>query len=201
MYCFNKKDYKYEDIVRACKSDLFLRIFTRGVEPCESTFRNFLNTPKPDAFRKIFVYTLLQYNEYELLKFLHYFVDGTDAIIRGSKYYKIYKIELEAMRFMAEHNLLYNSKEKQMKRSFKKLLKLGKENPNDEKMIELISIIIPIFQIYNHKLYKRLNEFEQAIENSNKDFVCISYPNAPLIKTKKGNWDFAKKPANGSNRR
>ena len=143
LYCFKQKDYKYSDIVMACKSNLFLRIFTRGVEPCESTFRNFLNTPKPDSFRKIFLYTLLRFNEYDLLKFLHYFVDGTDAI-------------------------------------------------DDEEMQKLIGIIIPRIQIYNHRLYKRIDEFEQAIENSNKDFVSITYPNAPLIPTKKGKWDFAK---------
>ena len=192
LYCFKQKDYKYEDIVFACKSNLFLRIFTRGAEPCESTFRNFLNTPKPDSFRKIFLYTLLRFNEYDLLKFLHYFVDGTDAIIRGSKFYKIYQIELEAMKFMAEHNLLHNSKEKQMKRSINKLNKLKKQNTDDEEMQKLIGIIIPRIQIYNHRLYKRIDEFEQAIENSNKDFVSITYPNAPLIPTKKGKWDFAK---------
>ena len=192
LYCFKQKDYKYTDIVMACKSNLFLRIFTRGVEPCESTFRNFLNTPKPDSFRKIFLYTLLRFNEYDLLKFLHYFVDGTDAIIRGSKFYKIYQMELEAMKFMAQHNLLHNSKEKQMKRSSNKLIQMKKQNTNDEEIQKLIDIIIPRIQIYNHRLYKRIDEFEQAIENSNKDFVCITYPNAPLIPTKKGKWDFAK---------
>ena len=192
LYCFKQKDYKYEDIVFACKSNLFLRIFTRGAEPCESTFRNFLNTPKPDSFRKIFLYTLLRFNEYDLLKFLHYFVDGTDAIIRGSKFYKIYQIELKAMKFMAEHNLLHNSKEKQMNRSVNKLIQLKKQNTDDEEMQKLIGIIIPRIQIYNHRLYKRIDEFEQAIENSNKDFVSITYPNAPLIPTKKGKWDFAK---------
>lgn len=192
LYCFNKKDYKYADIVMACKSNRFLRIFTRGVEPSESTFRNFLNTPKPDTFRKIFLYTLLRFNEYDLLKFLHYFVDGTDAIIRGSKFYKIYQIELEAMKFMAEHQLLHNSKEKQMKRSIKKLMQLKKQNTDNEEIIKIIDIIIPRIQIYNHRLYKRIDEFQQAIDNSNKDFVCITYPNAPLIPTKKGKWDFAK---------
>ena len=38
LYCFKQKDYKYKDMVMACKSNLYLRIFTRGVEPCESTF-------------------------------------------------------------------------------------------------------------------------------------------------------------------
>ena len=192
LYCFKQKDYKYTDIVMACKSNLFLRIFTRGVEPCESTFRNFLNTPNPDSFRKIFLYTLLRFNEYDLLKFLHYFVDGTDAIIRGSKFYRIYQIELEAMKFMAQHQLLHNSKEKQIKRSIQKLIQLKKQNTGNEEILNLIDIILLRIQIYNHRLYKRIDEFEQAIENSNKDFVCITYPNAPLIPLKKGKWGFAK---------
>ena len=99
----------------------------------------------------------MRFNEYDLLKFLHYFVDGTDAIIRGSKFYKIYQIELKAMKFMAEHNLLHNSKEKQMKRSINKLNKLKKQNTDDEEIQKLIDIIIPRIQIYNHRLYKRLD--------------------------------------------
>lgn len=143
--------------------------------------------------RKIFLYTLVRYNDADLLKFLHYFIDSTDAIVRGSKYYKIYKIELEAMKFMKKHNLLHNpQKPKQMKRSIDKLLKIREEHIMEENIVELIDMIIPRIQIYNYKMYKHMDEFEQAIKNSNKDFVCITYPNAPLIPTKKGNWDFAK---------
>ena len=54
------------------------------------------------------------------------------------------------------------------------LIQLKNENPDDEEMQKLIDIIIPRIQIYTHRLYKRINEFEQAIENSNKDFVCIT---------------------------
>ena len=79
-----------------------------------------------------------------------------------------------------------------MKRSVNKLIQLKKQNTDDEEMQKLIGIIIPRIQIYNHRLYKRIDEFEQAIENSNNDFVSITYPNAPLIPTKKGKWDFAK---------
>lgn len=143
--------------------------------------------------RKIFLYTLVRYNDVDLLKFLHYFIDSTDAIVRGSKYYKIYKIELEAMKLMKKHNLLHNpQKPKQIKRSIDKLLKIREEHMMEENIVELIDMIIPRIQIYNYKMYKHIDEFEQAIENSNKDFVCITYPNAPLIPTKKGNWDFAK---------
>ena len=193
LYCFSLGMYKYSQIAKECRQNRYLRIFTRGAEPCESTFRNFLNESENETIRKIFLYTLVRYNDEDLLKFLHYFIDSTDAIVRGSKYYKIYKIELEAMKFMKEHNLLHHAqKEKQMKRSFNKLLKLREENINDEKTVELIDIILPRIHIYTYKMYERLDEFEQAIENSNKDFVCITYPNAPLIPTKKGNWDFAK---------
>lgn len=151
--------------------------------------------------RKIFLYTLVRYNDADLLKFLHYFIDSTDAIVRGSKYYKIYKIELEAMKFMKKHNLLHNpQKPKQMKRSIDKLLKIREEHIMEENIVELIDMIIPRIQIYNYKMYKHMDEFEQAIKNSNKDFVCITYPNAPLIPTKKRKLGFCKKLTSSSNR-
>ena len=193
LYCFSHKMYKYTDIANECRKNRFLRIFTRGAEPCENTFRNFLNESDTESMRKIFLYTLVRYNDVDLLKFLHYFIDSTDAIVRGFKYYKIYKIELEAMKFMKKHNLLHNpQKPKQIKRSIDKLLKIREEHMMEENIVELIDMIIPRIQIYNYKMYKHIDEFEQAIKNSNKDFVCITYPNAPLIPTKKGNWDFAK---------
>ena len=193
LHCFSLKMFKYSEIASECRKNRFLRIFTRGAEPCENTFRNFLNESNTEEMRKIFLYTLVRYNDWDLLKFLHYFIDSTDAIVRGSKYYKIYKIELEAMKFMKKHNLLHNpQKPKQMKRSIDKLLKIREEHINEEHIVELIDMILPRIQIYNYKMYERLDEFEQALENSNKDFVCITYPNAPLIPTKKGNWDFAK---------
>ena len=105
------------------------------------------------------------------------------------------------MEFMAQHNLLHKSKEKQMKKSIKKLMQLKKQNTDDEKIMKLIDIIITRIQIYNHRLNKRIDEFETAIENSNKDFVYITYPNAPLIPTKKRKMGFCKKSSNGSNRR
>ena len=192
MYCFANKIYKYKDIVFRCKMDRFLRIYTRGAEPCESTFRNFLNSNKSDEFRKIFLYTLLRFNEYDLLKFLHAFIDGTDAIVRGSRYHKIYKIELEAMKFMAENNLLHNGKHKYMKEIVRRLIRMKMDNPEDEKLNKMINIILPRIHIYTRKIYKKIDVFEEAIEKSNKDFVCITYPNAGFIKCKKRNWNFAK---------
>lgn len=192
MFCFARKINKYDEIVKQCKENRFLRIYTRGAEPCESTFRNFLNTNKSEEFRKIFLYTLLRFNEYDLLKFLHMFIDSTDAIVRGSKYFKIYAIEIDAMKFMMENRLIHNGKPKQMKRSIRLLLKMKEQNPEDEELNKKIDIIIPRIQIYNRKMYKKLDIFREALDKSNKDFVCITYPNAPLIKTKKGKWDFAK---------
>ena len=192
IYCFSRKINKYDEIVKQCKENRFLRIFTRGAEPCESTFRNFLNANKCDEFKKIFLYSILRFNEYDLLKFLHIFIDSTTAIIRGSKFHKIYRIELDAMRFMKENHLIHNSKPKQMKRSIRLLVRMKEKNPDDEELIKLIDMIIPRIQIYNHKMYKKIDIFQEALDNSNKDFICITYPNSSLMKTKKGNWDFAK---------
>ena len=89
------------------------------------------------------------------------------------------------MRFMAEHNLLHNKKQKLMKEDIKKLNRMKLENPDDIELIKLIDIIIPRIHIYNRKMYKKIDIFEEAIENSNKNFVCITYPNSRLIKGKK----------------
>ena len=56
----------------------------------------------------------------------------------------------------------------------------------------MIDKILPRIQIYSSKMFKKIDIFEEAIEKSNKKFVCITYPNVPLIKPKKGNWNFAK---------
>ena len=96
------------------------------------------------------------------------------------------------MEFMKENHLIHNSKPKQMRRSVRILLRMKEKNPEYKELNKLIDVIIPRIQIYNHKMYNKKDIFQQAIDNSNKDFVCITYPNAPLIKTKKGNWDFAK---------
>ena len=192
LFCFMRGMYKYREIELACRESRFLRILTGGAEPCKNTFRNFLNQSDTEEMRKVFLFTLLRYNELDLLKFLHYFIDSTSAVVRGSKYFKIYKVELEAMKLMKELGLLHNGKPKRMKDTARKLIKMKNDLENEHEIIEFIDLILPKLQIYSHKMYKRIDEFEQAMENSNKEFVCITYPTAPLIKTKKGNWDFAK---------
>lgn len=176
LFCFSRKIYKYEDIIRQCKENRFLRLFTRGVlNPCESTFRNFLNENKSEQFRKIFLYTLVRFNDYHLLKFLHYFADSSPAIVRGSKFYKIYGIEIEGLKFMKKHIILHNGKKKSIQSSINKLLKLRQEkHKKNEKTVELIDVILTRIQIYNHRIYKKLDEFEEALNNSNKYFVCIT---------------------------
>ena len=93
---------------------------------------------------------------------------------------------------MKKHNILHNGKKKSMKRSINKLLELRQENIKNEKTVELIDVILTRIQIYNKRIYRKLDEFEEALNNSNKDFVCITYPNAPLIPLKSKDWDIAK---------
>lgn len=42
LYCFKRKIRKISDIVVECKTNRFLRVFTRGHEPSASTFKRFL---------------------------------------------------------------------------------------------------------------------------------------------------------------
>ena len=99
---------------------------------------------------------------------------------------------------MKKHKILHNGKKKSMNRSINKLFQLRQENIENEKTVELIDVILTRIQIYNHRIYRKLDEFEEALNNSNKDFVCITYPNAPLIPLKSKKMGLCKKFTNGS---
>ena len=75
--------------------------------------------------------------------------------------------------------------------------KIFKKVFNRNLLIKMIDKILPRIQIYSSKMFKKIDIFEEAIEKSNKKFVCITYPNVPLIKPKKRKLEFCKKSTNG----
>jgi len=44
--------------------------------------------------------------------------------------------------------------------------------------------------LYNKKIFKRIDEFEKSFSETDKDYICISFPSAVMLPTKKGNYDF-----------
>ena len=71
--------------------------------------------------RKIFLYTLVVLKDYEILKFIKAFIDSTDALVRGSRYYTINKEMIKSMKWMKKCGLLHNNRKISMERTRKKL--------------------------------------------------------------------------------
>ena len=58
MYCAKKKIRGFSAIVRECRVNRVLRVFTCGCEPSISTFKRFLSESNSLIFKKIFIYSL-----------------------------------------------------------------------------------------------------------------------------------------------
>ena len=191
LYGFSTGARSLTKITHLCQESTTLKIFTRDHELCYTTLKRFLEDSDRLILKKVFLYTLVKLNDLDFLNFLHGFVDGTDAIIHGSKYYTITIHELEALKLMKEWNLLHNQREKSIMRVKNELATKYLKYENDEEMLKLIKIIIKRLSIYNYKMAARIDEFEKALNETEKDFISITFPSATLMPTKKGNFDFA----------
>ncbi|GHU05338.1 hypothetical protein AGMMS49960_21730 [Betaproteobacteria bacterium] len=111
LYAIYMGDSTLKDISKRCAVDDVLKIFTCNLSPSYSTLRRFLeDETKSLAFKKIFIYTLVELNDLDLLKFLQVFIDGTDAIVKGSKHNKITRDQFEALKLLKKWNLLLKNK-------------------------------------------------------------------------------------------
>lgn len=61
----------------------------------------------------------------------------------------------------------------------------------DDETIEVLKLALKNTKIYCRKVYNNIDELEKAINDSNVDYVSVSFPKATMMKTKKGGYDFA----------
>ncbi len=80
-----------------CKKNRFLLIATCGLKPSRNSFANFLNKSDAKVIKKVFVATFVLLNDLHFLDFVKLFVDGTDMLVRASRYYKITKKEVNTL--------------------------------------------------------------------------------------------------------
>ena len=192
MYCFYRRLFFYSDIEYALKNDEIIKIYTRGMPICKNTIRNFLEDSNNEIIRRIFLYTLVQLNDFKLLSFLHYFIDGTDALVRASKTFVIYENEIKALEQMKKWKLLHKNTKRSCNRTIRALTKKLKEHEDDEEMVDMIDLILSRLELYNKKKKKKLDLFKQEIEDTNKNYISITFPGARRILTKKGKTDMGK---------
>lgn len=132
MYCSKRKITNLSDIMRECKTNRILRVFTYEKEPTISTFKRFLENSSQKIMNKIFLYTLVVLNDYQFLKFTKTFIDGTDALVRGSRYYTINKEAIESLKWMKNEGLLHNNRKKSIEQTKKKLNKKTGRNQRQQ---------------------------------------------------------------------
>ena len=190
LFCHKEGIVKISHMAKACKTNRILRIFTCGKTPSYSTLKRFLSDCNTKAFKKVFLYTLVEFNECHFLKFLHLFIDGTDAIIRGSKFYKITRKELKLLKLLKNEGLLLKNA-KVSNKNWQKKIKRKINESSDEKAIELLKIALKNPYKFTKQMASKISDFEEAFQDTEKDFICVLFPKAVMMPTKKGGYDFA----------
>jgi len=190
LYCLHFHNHNLSDMARECEINNVLRIFTCGKSPSMPTLKRFLSNSDSLIMKNVFLYTLVQLNDLGLLNFLRAFVDGTDALVNGSKHYTLTRDELEALQLMKKWKLSHNNSFQSKNRVKMELLRKQRRYKYDKKISETIGIILGRLDLYNKKIFKRIKEFKRSFNETDKDYICISFPSAVMMPTKKGNFDF-----------
>ena len=116
----------------------------------------------------------MELNDLDLLKFLHLFVDGTDAIIRGFKHYKITRDELKALKLLKNYKLLLKSRNASFKNWQKKIERKIDES-KDENTVQLLKIALQCPFKFTRRMGREIPVFEEAFEETDKDYLCVSF--------------------------
>ena len=191
MYCFSIGLYKISDIARECRTNNILRVATCGKTPSINVLRRFLYESDSLVLKKIFLYSIVKLNDLDFIHFLKFFIDGTDAIIHGSRNYTITREDIEGLKFMKKEGLLHNNRKKSKTTTYNKLKQIQNDLDKNSELYELIEQIFLKFDIYNKNIYKNIKLFESIMDERNLNYVSIVFPESVMMKTKKGGFDFA----------
>ena len=191
LYCFSIDISNYAKMEDECKKNKFLLIATSGLKPSRNSFANFLNKSDANVIKKVFVATLVLLNDLHFLNFVKLFVDGTDMLVRASKYYKITKKEVNALIQVHEWDLLHENTPQSINRTIKGLKEKLEVHKNDEELCKTIKLALKRIKIYNTHIYEKKDTYLNIMNERNNDTISITFPTACWMKTKRGSYDFA----------
>jgi hypothetical protein len=192
IFCIFKRCDTFKEIENMLDDSRYLLIFTRGKIPKIGTIKSFLQDTTPLFFRKIFLLVLMEFNENNLLKFLKIFIDGTDAIIRASRFNKITRKQFEAFLTLYKHNLLEKENSKTSIDIFKrKLEEYMIVYKNDHEVLDALKIAFKFPIFYNETFISRIDEFKEKFNERNSKVLSVTFPESVLMRTKRGRFDFA----------
>ena len=191
LYCFSENISKYKSMANECKKNKFLIIILDGKTPCRGTFANFLNKSDNEIIHRVFVSTLVLLNDLNALTLTRVFIDGTDALVRGSRYYYIKQRDLKAMELLNEWNLLHDGTPKKIKKTINELNIKLEEFKDDDEIFELINLVIRRIKIHKHVVYNKKDRYVKEFEKRGDVKLSIIFPESVYLKTKKEIFDFA----------
>lgn len=138
MHCFSIGLYKISDIARECRTNNILRVATCSKTPSINVLRRFLYESDSLVLKKIFLYSVVKLNDLDFINFLKFFIDGTDAIIHGSRNYTITREDIEGLKFMKKEGLLHNNRKKSKTTTYNKLKQIQKDLDKNSELYDLI---------------------------------------------------------------
>lgn len=191
LYCFSRDISNYTKMEEECKTNRFLLIVTCGLKPSRNSFANFLNKSDEKVMKKVFVSTLVLLNDLHFLEFVKLFIDGTDALVRASRNYKLTSKHIERLKLMNQWGLIHDNTPESIERVKKELEEKLKFYENDKEMCKTINSILKRIKIYNIKIFSKLETYERILNERNAKSVSISFPESCWMKTKRGIFDFA----------
>ena len=191
LYCFSIDISNYAKMEEECKKNKFLLIATCGLKPSRNSFANFLNKSDANVIKKVFVATLVLLNDLHFLDFVKLFVDGTDMLVRASKYYKITKKEVNALIQVNKWSLLHENTPQSINRTINGLKEKLEIYKDDDELCKTINLVLKRIKIYNTRIYEKKDIYLNIMNERNNDALSITFPTSCWMKTKRGNYDFA----------
>ena len=191
MYAQYRNVYTLTGVAYLCRNDEVLKCFTNGITPSPNCLDDFLRKSNPLVMKAITICTLVELNDLECLDFKRIYCDSTDAKINGSVNYKVKLIDLKCFKLLSEWNLLHNGTAAKMNKNRKKLEKILKKYENDEEMLKYIKHMFKNFALYRKTAYLKYDVLKKHLDDDPEGYVCVMFPEARFMKTKKGKFQFA----------
>ena len=191
MYAYDQNVYTLTRVSYLCRHDDVLKCFTNGITPSANCLDDFLRKSDRVIMKAITICTLIELNDLGYLDFRRIYCDSTDAKINGSVNYKVNLTDLKCFKLLSEWNLLHNGSAHKMNKNRKKLEKMLKEYKDDEEMVKYIKHMLKHYGLYRKSAYRKYNLFKKYLDEDPEGYVCVMFPEARFMKTKKGRFEFA----------
>lgn len=192
LYCLTLGINDLEGISRECRLNNVLLAITLDKTPSTSTFRRFFTDSNPYVMKALFLYTLVEFNDYGFINFKKLYIDSTDALARGSKHYSLTTKKIEVFKFLDEHNLIHDFTKKSKKQLLRGLEEIEKQlDENNEEIKKYILLVKTNIDLYNKDIWDKIPQLERIMEERDLKVISITFPESVMMRTKKGQTDFA----------